>query len=99
MVSEGRRAGESCFAIQSWRELRKGPSGVPQDYVLAHMWFNLPAATSLLEDAATRERAVKYRDRVAAEMTTERIAEAQRLAREWKPTDAHSPAVMIPDQH
>ena len=52
--------------------------GVPQDYVLAHMWFNLAAAKG---DAD----AVKNRDRVAAKMTPAQIAEAQKLAREWKP--------------
>ena len=52
--------------------------GVTQDYVLAHMWFNLSAAQG---DAD----ATKNRDRVAGKMTPARIAEAQRLAREWKP--------------
>ena len=47
--------------------------GVPQDHVAAHMWLDLAGAESL-------------RDDVAAGMTPEQIAEAQRLAREWKPT-------------
>ena len=45
---------------------------VPQDYVQAHKWFDL-AGSSL------------YRDTLAAKMTTAEIAEAQKLAREWKP--------------
>ena len=53
--------------------------GVEQNYVLAHMWYNLAAA----QDAGV---AAKNRDRVAAKMTPAQIAEAQRLAREWKPT-------------
>ena len=53
--------------------------GVPQDYVLAHMWFNLSAAQG-------QERAVKNRDIVAKRMTPAQIAEAQNLAREWKPS-------------
>ena len=53
--------------------------GVPQDYVRAHMWFNL-AATKGDKDA------VKNRDIAAAKMTPAQIAEAQKLAREWKPT-------------
>ena len=53
--------------------------GVLQDYVLAHMWYNLAAA----QGAGV---AAKNRDRVAAKMTPDQIAEAQRLAREWKPT-------------
>jgi uncharacterized protein len=54
--------------------------GVPQDYVLAHMWFNLAAATGGIDSAAAD------RDMVAAKMTPSQIAEAQKLAREWKPT-------------
>jgi TPR repeat protein len=53
--------------------------GVPQDYVRAHMWFNLAAAKD--GDPKTAER----RDLIAQLMTGEQIAEAQRLAREWKP--------------
>jgi len=52
---------------------------VPQDYAQAHKWFNLAAASG---DAD----AVSNRDRVAAKMTPAQIAEAQRLASEWKPT-------------
>jgi len=56
--------------------------GVPQDYLQAHMWYNL-AASGLTGD--DREAAVKNRDLLAKTMTSEQIAEAQRLAREWKP--------------
>ena len=52
--------------------------GVAQDYVQAHMWFYLAAAQG---DA----KALKNRDSIAAKMTAAQIAEAQRLAREWKP--------------
>ncbi len=51
--------------------------GVPQDAVLAYMWLNLAAAQ---EPDAVRER-----DVAASQMTPDEIAEAQRLAREWKP--------------
>ncbi len=53
--------------------------GVPQDYVRAHMWFNLAAAGG-------DKVAARHRDIVAAKMTPAQIAEAQKLAREWKPT-------------
>jgi uncharacterized protein len=53
--------------------------GVPQDYVSAHMWSNLSAAQG-------REGAATFRDLVARRMTPAQIAEAQKLAREWKPT-------------
>ena len=49
---------------------------VQKDYVQAHMWFNLAAAHG-------REKSVKGRDYIVAEMTSAQIAEAQRLAREW----------------
>ena len=57
--------------------------GVPQDDVAAHMWFNLASAQSSGDE---RDFSVQLRDDVAAGMTAEQIAEAQRLAREWKPT-------------
>ena len=53
--------------------------GVPQDYILAHMWLSLAAAKN-------ETRAVDLRDIVAAKMTAAQVAEAQKLAREWKPT-------------
>ena len=57
--------------------------GVPQDRVAAHMWLSLAAAQT---SAADRDTDVEARDAVAEEMTAEQVAEAQRLAREWKPT-------------
>ncbi len=53
--------------------------GVPKDFVVAYMWFNLAAAHG--DDGAKR-----YRDIVEAQMTPDQIAEAQRPSREWKPT-------------
>ena len=57
--------------------------GVPQDRVAAHMWLSLAAARL---SAAARDTIVEVRDAVAEQMTAEQVAEAQRLAREWKPT-------------
>ncbi len=49
--------------------------GVPQDYVQAHMWYNL---------AATQAPSVgQRRDELAKLLTPDQIAEAQRMAREW----------------
>ena len=57
--------------------------GVPQDYVRAHMWLNLAAArTPAGED---HDKAVNNRNAVAERMTPAQIAEAQKLAREWRP--------------
>ena len=52
--------------------------GVPQNVVLAHMWVNLAAAQGV-------ERAIKSLIKLEERMTKEQLAEAQRLAREWKP--------------
>ena len=52
---------------------------VPQDRVSAYMWFNLSAAQG-------KEGAATFRDLIARRMTPAQIAEAQKLAREWKPT-------------
>jgi len=52
--------------------------GVPQDFVRAHMWFNLAKAFGY-------EFAESFRDKVERQMTPAQIAEAQKLAREWKP--------------
>ena len=57
--------------------------GVPQDYVQAYMWFDL--AASRFSEAENRGKAVKNRDLFASKMTPAQLAEAQRLAREWKP--------------
>ncbi len=52
--------------------------GVQQDYVQAHMWISLAAAQG-------KESYRKSRDFLAEQMTPPQLAEAQRLAREWRP--------------
>lgn len=52
--------------------------GVPQDLVLAYMWLNLATAQGNSE-------AENLRNEFAESMTRSQIAEAQRLAKEWKP--------------
>ena len=52
--------------------------GVPQDYVQAHKWYNLAAANG-------HKKAAELREYVAEKMTSAQIAEAQKLAREWRP--------------
>ncbi len=56
--------------------------GVPQDYVQAHMWFDLAASSF---PPGWRYRAVRNRDIVAKMMTPAQVSEAQKLAREWRP--------------
>ena len=53
--------------------------GVPQDHIRSYMWFDLSAAQG-------RDGAAAFRDLVKRRMTPGQIAEAQKLAREWKPT-------------
>jgi TPR repeat protein len=55
----------------------EGGHGVPQDRVQAHMWFSLAAGEG-------SELAHAFRDALAKKMTPVEIAEAQRLAREWR---------------
>ena len=61
----------------------KGDGG-PPNKVRAHMWFNLAAAHFPAADSRDRNAAVTSRDAVASNMTAEELADAQRLAREWK---------------
>ena len=51
--------------------------GVPRDDVLAHMWVTLATAHGIAV-------AVKWRDLFEQSMTPAQLAEARRLAREWK---------------
>jgi uncharacterized protein len=71
------------------QKYRKG-EGVPQDYVQAHMWLNLAASRYRASEKEGRENAVNGRDFVASKMTPSQIAEAQKLAREWKPRKEES---------
>jgi len=52
--------------------------GVPQDRIRAYMWLSLAAMQG-------RERAAAFRDLIARLMTPGQLAEAQKLASEWKP--------------
>ncbi|OFW70900.1 MAG: hypothetical protein A2W02_05350 [Alphaproteobacteria bacterium RBG_16_64_48] len=52
---------------------------VATDLIVAHKWFNLAAARG-------NPSALAHRIEVAREMSTEQIAAAQKLAREWLQT-------------
>ena len=81
-----RKAAEqgAIFAQISLAFLYERGEGVPQDFALAHMWLNLAAAQG--QPVAQIEL-----DRLASKMTSGQVAEAQRLARGWKPTKTGSP--------
>ena len=59
--------------------------GVPQDDVQALLWFTLAGAQGNAD-------AIRYRNEAIAKMTPAQVAEAERLAREWKPTNQQTPA-------
>lgn len=57
--------------------------GVPQDFVQAHVWFNLAAT-------ADKGGAADLRNEIAKLMSPSQIAEAQGMARQWGPAQAMS---------
>ncbi|MGO9938882.1 MAG: hypothetical protein ACLPH3_14535 [Terracidiphilus sp.] len=59
-------------------ELYEDGHGVVQDFVQAHMWYNLAAS------AGTPE-AESRRDALATKMTREQLSDAQKLASQWRP--------------
>jgi uncharacterized protein len=74
----------------------EGRGGTPADYTQAYKWYDiatsivgakideLPVAASHNGEKDNSDQ-LWYRDQVAKHMTPEQIAEAQKLAREWKP--------------
>jgi uncharacterized protein len=63
----------------------KNGRGVPKDYVQAHLWFNPAASQFSAWKKENRGDAIEARDFLASKMTPAQIAEAQKLASEWKP--------------
>ena len=63
----------------------KNGQGVPKDYVQAHMWFNLAASQFSAWKKENRADAMEAHDFLASKMIPAQIAEAQKLARDWKP--------------
>src|ERR1039457_3954197 len=55
--------------------------GVPQNYILAHMWVNLCTSGS---SGNEQKVFAESRDEIAQKMTPQEVAEAQRMAAEWK---------------
>jgi uncharacterized protein len=62
--------------------MHRDGEGVPQDYVLAYMWLTLAAQR---RDPCLSHIAGEAADDVARKMSPAEIAEAQKLASEWKP--------------
>lgn len=86
-------AGEHCCAAhRSLAEIYAKGEGVPQNFVEAYKWYTLTASSKLGRGdpddlQAYNARVLAERDAMAAaaKMTPEQIAEAEKLAREWKP--------------
>ena len=80
-LAEWRTAADSGDrrAMLALGRIRAQGIGVLQNYVEAHMWLNLAAARG--EAAAAGER-----DTLAAKMTEDQIAEAQKRAVRWRPS-------------
>ncbi len=76
-LDEFRRAAEAGDPRAQFRlgQAYERGENVLQDYVIAHMWYNLGAAKG-------HDQATAARDALAARMTAEQLANAQQLARQ-----------------
>lgn len=77
-----RKAAEqnNALAFAKLGSLYARGQGVSRDVIQAHMWYDLAVANRALG-------AVEARDALAKQMTPPMIAEAEKLAREWKPKE------------
>ena len=73
LVAQGNGTAQSNLGL-----MYANGQGVAQDYVKAHMWYNLGAASLSGEHGKT---ATSNRDNIAKRMTPQQIAEAQAMAR------------------
>ena len=76
-AEQGDAEGQYCLGL-----LYATGKGVPQNYILAHMWFDLASA-------AGNEEATIHRDQAATLMMPLQLLEARKLAREWQPASAN----------
>ena len=61
--------------------------GVTRNDVLAYMWYHIAAHST---DDTWRDVAAENRDEIADGMTSAQIAEAKKMAKEWRPTAQRS---------
>ncbi len=59
--------------------------GVPLDYVQAYKWYSL-AVAGPESQAWFHDGFIEMLDRVTAKMTSDQVAQAKKLASEWKPS-------------
>ena len=74
--------GNALAQIRLARMYAEGP-GLARDYVQAFKWFAIAMVRG--SDSYARANATKGRDDIALKMTPAQVAEAERLARDWKP--------------
>jgi TPR repeat protein len=70
--------------------------GVPQDFVLAYKWLDLAVAHAT---GNPRDVYARLRDAVASKMSTNEIAEGQRLALNWGPATSELPGPLDSRRH
>jgi TPR repeat protein len=70
------------FAEASLAILFNFGKGVERDYAQAYMWYERAAMHA---QSGNRDTIIEMRDAMAGKLTPQQIAEAQRLARDWKP--------------
>jgi hypothetical protein len=58
---------------------------VPQEPATAYLWLNLAAARYTSAQPKLRASAEAARDRVAARLSPDELAAAQRASADWKP--------------
>jgi hypothetical protein len=85
LYREGAEQGDAAAQLAFGASYLSG-EGVPQDYVEAYKWVDLAISRFPDSERENRDRAIALRDRLARErMTPDQMAEAQKLARDWKP--------------
>jgi TPR repeat protein len=72
----------NAYAQASLGILYHSGKGLPHDDVQSEMWLIVSADHVQKDD---RDTIVEMRDSVARHLTPQQLAEAQKLAREWKP--------------
>ena len=71
-----------AYAQHNFGVCYKNGQGVPRDNDKAYMWLEMAASKSM---GADPKKSAAVRDALAAQMTPDQIARAQRRAREWVP--------------
>ncbi|MBT4710081.1 MAG: hypothetical protein HOB82_00945 [Alphaproteobacteria bacterium] len=93
-VTQDLREAARLYEMAAWQGMAKAQNnlgilyilgkGVEEDPVLAHVWF-------ALAERAGEEAAISNRERVAIQLSSAQMAEAQRMTAAWKPTAIPEP--------